>query len=83
MTYYHSPRSIEQAFRSFFTIEEMGGLNIFTPPPGSASAYRFLSPVLPLLERWEDAIHQAPLARRVGDHIYYVMRRNHIGTEPR
>jgi len=73
--YYHSPGSIRSSFAPRFELVEMGGLSVFTPPPGATRANNLLRPVLPLLELLDDALHRWYPFRRIGDHCYFVMRR--------
>jgi len=73
--YYHSPDSIRSAFEPWFELVEMGGLSVFTPPPGAAKTNRVLRPIIPLLDLLDNAVYRWYPFRRIGDHCYIVMRR--------
>lgn len=78
--YYHSPDSIRSAFEPRFELVEIGGLSVFTPPPGATKANSVLRPVIPFLELLDDAVHRSYPFRRIGDHCYIVMRRTTRGS---
>lgn len=74
-TFYYSPKKVLEAFAPYFSCVEIGGLNIFTPPPTSARAYKLLGRFARLLELLDDIVYRTPPFSRMGDHFYVVLRR--------
>jgi ubiquinone/menaquinone biosynthesis C-methylase UbiE len=80
--FYHSVASIVSTFRPWFETVEVGGLNIFTPPPVTSLRLKVLRQVLPFLESLDALVSRWPMFRSVGDHCYIVMRRTVAGSAP-
>ncbi|MBM2840886.1 MAG: methyltransferase [Bacteroidetes bacterium] len=74
-TYYHSPQKVAKAFESRFECVEVGGLNIFTPPPSSRGAYEVLGRAVRLLEMLDDLLFRVAPFSRWGLHFYIVLKR--------
>jgi SAM-dependent methyltransferase len=74
-TYYYSPQQFVSLFSPFFEFVSLKGLNIFTPPPNSTSAYASLPGLIRTLERLDDLIAGFRLLSSIGDHYLIVLRR--------
>jgi ubiquinone/menaquinone biosynthesis C-methylase UbiE len=74
-TFYHSPKTFAEAFAEHFRTVRLLGLNIFTPPPNSAGAYRSLGRVTMLLEKLDDMVAELPFIPSISDHYIIVLQR--------
>lgn len=74
-TYYYSPRTVRAAFRDFAPIE-LAGLNIFTPPPTSQSAYRIFGKGMRILEHVDDILMRHLPFSTLGDHFLIVLKKS-------
>jgi hypothetical protein len=74
-TFYHSPKEVLEAFAPYFSDVEIGGLNIFTPPPTSAGAHAVLGKFARILETLDDAVYRTFPFSHIGDHFFVVLRR--------
>jgi hypothetical protein len=77
-TFYYSPNKASKAFEPFFSPVEIGGLNIFTPPPSSAGAYAVLGRLARVLETVDDIVHRTTPFSHIGDHYFLVLRRTGV-----
>jgi hypothetical protein len=73
--YYHSPRKVAKAFEPKFACVEIGGLNIFTPPPSARNAHRLLGGAIYLLEGLDDLLSRITPFSRWGKYFYIVLKR--------
>ncbi len=81
-TYYYSPRRFVSLVSPFFEFVSLKGLNIFTPPPNSTSAYASFPGIISMLERLDDLIAGFRPLSSIGDHYLIVLRRK-VGGEVR
>lgn len=77
-TFYYSPSKVSEAFAPYFSCVEIGGLNIFTPPPTSTRAYTILGRSARLLEKLDDVLCRTYPFSHIGDHFYIVLRRTDV-----
>jgi hypothetical protein len=73
--HYYSPRKMMREFAPMFSLVEVVGLNVFSPPPSSANAYRALGKTVSILERIDDAVASVAPFNRLGDHFLIVLER--------
>ena len=73
--HYHSPRRLSDAFRPWFEVKDVQGLNILSPPPHAARLAERHPTISSVLCRMENAIAGVPIARSVGDHYLITLRR--------
>jgi ubiquinone/menaquinone biosynthesis C-methylase UbiE len=76
--YYHSPDSVAEQFAPYFRKISVIGLNIFTPPPSSETAYRVLGKGRMVLERLDGLLAETFPFNRWGDHFLIVMERTDV-----
>lgn len=73
--YYHAPRAFCLAFRPWFKLHTLRGINVISPPP---HALRFASRwprVTRFLNRIDKSIATLPVLRTMGDHYVVVLSR--------
>lgn len=67
--HYHTPRTFTSAFRRWFKVRQVVGLNIISPPP-HAMRFKTIYPQLSSrLERFEGIVARLPGVRSMGDHF--------------
>lgn len=73
--YYHSPARFAHAFRPWFEVRDVRGLNIVSPPPHAAPAAKRHPSLASVLEKIDAAIERLPVCRSIGDHYVLTLRR--------
>ncbi len=73
--HYYSLRSFAAAFRKWFTVKQVRGLSIISPPP-HATRFKHRFPLLSYrLERLEKSVAELPVLRGLGDHFLAILLR--------
>ncbi|HWP82026.1 MAG TPA: methyltransferase domain-containing protein [Bacteroidota bacterium] len=73
--HYYSPRTFTAAFRRWFKVRKIMGLNIISPPP-HATGFKTIYPRLSSrLERLEGIVARLPGVRGAGDHFVAVLQK--------
>jgi SAM-dependent methyltransferase len=72
---YFAPNYVRHVFGPHFEFVELRGLNVFSPPPASQTAYRILSKANILLEKLDDLIPKNSRLNWYGDQYLIVFRR--------
>ena len=75
LVWYHSLRSIRRLIRGTFSISNVVGLNILTPPPAFTRWYDAHPHLSKALGAVEDAVDAVPLISSLGDHVAIVLTR--------
>jgi hypothetical protein len=73
--YYHSPDRFANAFRQWFEVTDLRGLNIVSPPPHAAPVAKRHPALASVLEKIDETIERLPVCRSIGDHYVLTMRR--------
>ena len=73
--HYYSPDQVKKMFASHFDFVELHGINIFSPPPTSRTAYRLLGKFNRILEKLDEWIPANSSLHGYGDHFVIVFRR--------
>ncbi len=72
---YYDPPDVVKAFAPMFVPVAIKGLNVFSPPPTSRTAYKVLWKFNRVLERLEDVIPANSRLHAIGDHYVIVLQR--------
>jgi SAM-dependent methyltransferase len=72
-TWYHPPREVIRAFAPGFDIQEIIGLNVVSPPPGSTRMARHTG-LTRVLDAADDLLGRVPPFNRAGDHMLMLFR---------
>jgi len=75
LTWYHSLRTIKRLIRKTFSIQEIIGLNILTPPPAFDRFYEKHPGLIAFADRCEKRIDRLPFLSALGDHMIIVLER--------
>jgi ubiquinone/menaquinone biosynthesis C-methylase UbiE len=76
--WYHGVRDLRRILGPWFTIEEIVGLSILSPPPASLSFVDNHPHATDALMGLDDLIRRMPLLRTLGDHVVIVARRSSL-----
>jgi SAM-dependent methyltransferase len=79
--HYHSPSKLSKAFRPWFEVKQLVGLNTFSPPPHALSWAKNYPRLTSLLEKVDSLLEAVPPFNALGDHYVMVLKRKeHEGT---
>jgi ubiquinone/menaquinone biosynthesis C-methylase UbiE len=73
--HYYSPKTVAMAFRTWFEMTQLCGLNIVSPPPHAMRFQRRYPRFSSFLQRVEERINRLPLVKSAGDHSLIVLKR--------
>jgi len=73
--HYHSPGRFTKAFKRWFEVREIRGLNILSPPPHAAVLARRYPAISSILESIDERIAYLPACRSIGDHFMATLKR--------
>lgn len=74
--HYYSPRTLAAAFRRWFKVRQIMGLNIISPPPHAMRFKSNFPRLIAFLERVETTVAGLPVVRSVGDHFVMILQRS-------
>jgi SAM-dependent methyltransferase len=72
--WYHAPSAVAGVFSPWFTCSSVRGVNVVSPPPGSARMARN-GGIVRILDRCDDILGRVPPFSRMGDHAVMILRR--------